>query len=153
MKVHYRKKFIKWLDGELSPAEKSKIERHLRECTTCANYYHKMKLFFESEKEPPLPVLEPLPGEITRIRSLAQDTRKEHSESRFFLPAKTALVYSLILLFALISGIWMGKELVSVEEKNEIYSFVVEQQEILHSSRAGFAQVWESFTGEQNDEN
>ncbi len=153
MRVHYRKQFIKWLDGELSPGKKHKIDRHLRECAHCATYFHKMRQFLESQEEPPLPWLEPLPGELTRIRSLAQDTPGERSESPISLPAKTALVYSLILLFALLSGIWMGKGLVSVEGKNEIYSFVMEQQEILQTSQAGFARVWESFSGEQNHEN
>jgi len=153
MKVHYRKQFVKWLEGDLSPRKKRKIDHHLHECAACAAYYHKMKQFFELPEEQPLPQLEPLPYELTRIQSLAQETAGEFTGSRLSIPVKTALVYTLMLLFALLGGIWMGKGLVSTDRENEIYSFLMEQQKVLQTSQAGFAQVWESFSGEQNHEN
>ena len=153
MKVHYRKYLVDWLEGRLSADKKEEIESHLKTCSSCRTYYSKMQELLDTPPEGILPELEPQPYEITKIQSLAlKDDSEQHSVFSLF-PFKMAFIYSIALIFTLLTGFWMGKDLVQKSSSSELYSSIEQEQSFITLSSAGFEDLWESFTGELNNEN
>jgi anti-sigma factor RsiW len=153
MKAHYRKYFIVWLDGRLSPNKRKEVEQHLEQCAECREYFKRMETLFADSGLQEIPELEPQPYELTRIKQLAQQKKKEGSFRFLKQPLPAVVLYSVILFFTLMAGIWMGKGIYQSSHTNDLYAFAVQEKQYLNFSGTGFSQVWESMNNGETNEN
>ncbi len=152
MRVHHKKEFINWLENNLSNSKQNQVSQHLNKCRGCRYYFEAMSKFME---KPPIPVwqqLETQPFEKTRIIAAAE-TKKNEPAIRIKPFLRTIpLLYPILLVLAIIGGIWTGKGLVNPDQQTELYTFAMEQQEYLYISEYGFDNVWSDLSGENQNE-
>ncbi|MEJ2637797.1 MAG: zf-HC2 domain-containing protein [Calditrichia bacterium] len=150
MKIHYKKYLIDWLEHRLDPKKKAQLENHLDHCGDCREYFMKMEKLFAGHAWDPLPNLEPAPFELTKIKNLAREDRRE---SLLPPPRYRAVnfLYAAVLVLAIVAGFWMGKGMAE-PAPGELYTTAIQSREILQASGSGFANIWETISGEANHE-
>ncbi len=150
MKVHYRKYFLDWQEGRLSPRKKREVDEHLEECPVCREYFREMSQLMQPEEEH-LPRLAVDPYELTRIRALA-----EEKADKPILPLQRlvgGLAFSLTLFVAIVLGVWLGKGMTSYSQNDLQYaanSITAQQNNIEYD--LGFDVVWETMIEETINE-
>ncbi len=154
MTIHYRDKFVDWLEGRLPAEERAQLQNHLARCEACRQYFSGMESYLKKPEGSRLLSLEVDPYARTRIVALAEsESRKSGFYQRWFRPGFAALVFTLMTLFAVYGGFRLGKAWGRPQPSDELYAFAVQQQSYMEISDTGFAQVWQDLEGELNNEN
>ena len=75
-----KREFLAWKDGTL--ADRSVVDRHLRECASCRAYYERMAHFLDPASADGLPVLQPDPVTAVVVAASRGAARRENAPGR-----------------------------------------------------------------------
>lgn len=144
---HIKKYLLEWLDDKLSPDQMKMIKDHLVHCRECREYYAKMEVFLTKPDSPGLPRLQPDYFLPTKIKELAKKNGRNRA-----LRASKKIKYqitfgTIIVFFALISGIFMGKWISQTPAVSET-EVVLSYGSML--SDDGINQVWDNIGTQTN---
>jgi predicted anti-sigma-YlaC factor YlaD len=104
--LNTRNCLIEYIEGRLDVLRQHEIEIHFEECPECREFAHKLGevfQFFENEKETEFD-----PFMYTRIQSLIEKTRRNHSAVAMHRMLQPIFVALLVLMIAF-TGITLGK--------------------------------------------
>lgn len=146
---HIKKYFLEWSEEKLSSNQIEMIKNHLVHCDECREYYTKMEAFLAEPDSSDLPRLQADFFLPTKIKELAKQNGSKRS-----LRASKKIKYQLtfgtiIVFFALISGIFMGKWISQTPAISET-EVVLSYSSML--SDDGINQVWDNIATETNSQ-
>ncbi len=151
MKRHVKKYFILWYEKRIDEKKREKIEKHLCSCKSCRTYFKKMELLFDSSKTIDLPMINP--SDIHQVTSPAYSEKLQFGDDKL-ISWKLVVLYTGLLIFAIITGIWLGKDINKFYTmEGSIYQLVQEDRRILEESFLDYKSFLEVITEEETNEN
>lgn len=147
---HVRKYFLDWLELNLNTNKAEMIERHLQNCTECKEYYDKMQVILNKPEPSDLPKLQPDAFLPTKIKELAKSKESKYQFYNFLKPKFRMTFGAVMIICALIIGIFLGKWMSYKESVSEI-EIVLSYSTMF--SDDGIGQIWDNIVAERNGEN
>lgn len=103
-----RRRFLLYIDGDLSETEKVLIERHLNECTGCKKHFEELANIWNEERK--LEQLLPSPALWYSLKNRIEEGARNPSRAKINnakLLFNTAFSV-FVVVFAILTGSWFG---------------------------------------------
>ncbi|MEJ2722179.1 MAG: zf-HC2 domain-containing protein [bacterium] len=137
--------FQVWEEDRLDAEERRVVQRHLKNCKPCREYFEKMSMLLDSTDPSLLPRLEPDPFLPARIRALygANDGAKTGAglpRVGALPPWLRAAFAGLMTAVAVAAGVYLGRGLATPRSTNGDTAIVTAYYEAV--AQTGFAGSW-----------
>jgi len=149
---HVIDSYQNWNENRLEAEERREIQRHLKGCVDCRQYFEKMSLLLDQHDPSFLPHLEPDPFLPTRIRALAEGGEVVERENlRRAVGWLRLSVASALTLVAVTTGAYLGLGLSATNGSADDSEIIAAYYDAF--SQSEFASGWDDLVenGQEED--